>query len=74
MKWKEFPETPPPKDEYVLIWIEGYIGISKYDEENGEWDTGSWNRRPMFKPDDYTRMKIDAEYWMPLPMPPKEEK
>jgi len=70
-EWIDVDKQYPPEGEYVLIWVDGYVGISRYID--GDWECGSFSRRPMFKKDDSKRSKLDAELWMPLPEPPKEK-
>jgi hypothetical protein len=70
MEWVRAPDKMPPEGEYVMICIEGYVGISRYID--GEWDVGNHNRRPMYRRELKISSKLDAEYWMPLPIPPTE--
>lgn len=69
MEWIEITgDSMPPVNEYVLIFSDGYIGISRLIDD--EWDTGDFRRRPMFSKTERSMSKLDAEYWMPLPNPP----
>jgi len=69
IKWIDVNVKLPNENEYVLICIGDYIGISRLI--NGEWDCGVHHKRPMFRIDKTIRTKLDAEYWMPFPGKPK---
>lgn len=69
MEWIDVCDSMPNEHEYVLIWCDDYIGISRYIDD--EWDTGDFRRRPMFNKTSRIMSKIEAQYWMPLPEPPQ---
>jgi hypothetical protein len=72
MEWIEaLGDSYPNEGEYVLIFCDGYTGISRLID--GEWDCGDFRRRPMFNKSERIMSKLEAQYWMPLPKPPTSE-
>src|ERR1700679_1726060 len=69
MEWIDAYLSMPKEGEYVLIFCDGFIGISRYFE--GEWDVGDGRKRPMFNKNEKIMSKLEALYWMPLPQSPK---
>lgn len=74
MKWTfiNCADDLPKENEYVLIYCDGYIGISRLID--GEWDTGDFRKRPMFKKNERIMSKLDAQYWTSLPELSEDEK
>lgn len=70
-EWIKCSDRPPDEGDYVYIYVDGYIGISRFIE--GEWDTGEFRRRPMFNKTQRIMSKLEASHWMPLHKPPVED-
>jgi hypothetical protein len=70
MEWVDVNDKLPEEKIYVLIFVDGYIGISRIIDD--EWDCGLGNKRPMFKSKEKIQSKLDAQYWMPLPEQPSK--
>jgi hypothetical protein len=65
MEWISVEDRVPKENEYVIIHIDGYIGISRFMD--GEWDVGGGRRRPMFNKSERITSKLEATHWMPMP-------
>ena len=71
MEWKDINiDGYPEEGSYVLIAYDFGVGIAQYVD--GDWDTVGANRRHyIFTNKEKVYSSAHAQYWMPLPKPPK---
>lgn len=68
MHWNCIFDTSPSEGEYVLIDLDGFVGIAQWID--GDWDTVGANRKHfIFAKHKKLYSSAQPEYWAPLPTP-----
>ncbi len=71
MGWTYVDDAYPPTNEYVLVSIDGYVGIAKLVDD--EWEWGLSRHLPLYKGKDKIKSKLAPLYWKTIQYPDEKD-
>ena len=69
MEWISVEDRLPDSGEWVLMYLNKFLGVDQY--RAGFYSMGTWLSAANWTEDNYTLSADNITYWMPLPDPPE---